>query len=40
MKRKSSSLREAVTTFLFEMWRKIGPGQLLRVFNEWINRPE
>jgi hypothetical protein len=40
MKRQAFSSREAVETFLLEMWARMDSGQLFSVFNEWMKRPE
>jgi hypothetical protein len=36
MKGQAFSNREAVKTFLFQMWARMDSGQLFSVFNEWM----
>jgi hypothetical protein len=40
MKGQAFSNREAVKTFLLEMWARMDSGQLCSVFNEWMKRLE
>jgi hypothetical protein len=40
MKGQAFPSREAVKTFLLEMWARIDSGQLFSVFNEWMKRLE
>jgi hypothetical protein len=40
MKEPAFSKREAVKTFLREMWARRDSGQLFSVFNEWMKRLE
>jgi hypothetical protein len=40
MKGQASSSREAVKTFLLEMWARMDFGQLFSGFNEWMKRLE
>jgi hypothetical protein len=40
MKGQAFSSREAVKTFLFEMWAKKGSGQLFSLFNDSMKRLE
>jgi hypothetical protein len=40
MKGQDFSRREAVKTFVFEIWAILAPGQLFSIFNEWIKRLE
>jgi hypothetical protein len=40
MKGQVFSSREAVKTFLLEMWARMDSGQLFSVFNEWMKRLE
>jgi hypothetical protein len=40
MNEQAFSRREAVKTFLLEIWARMDPGQLFSVFNEWMKRLE
>jgi hypothetical protein len=40
MKGQAFSNREAVKTFLLEMWARMDSGQLFGIFNEWMKRLE
>jgi hypothetical protein len=40
MKVRVVSSREAVKTFLLEMWARMDPGQLFSAFHEWMKRFE
>jgi hypothetical protein len=40
MKGHAFSSREAVKTFLLEMWTRMDSGQLFIKFNEWVKRLE
>jgi histone-lysine N-methyltransferase SETMAR len=40
MKGQAFSSRDAVKTFLLEMWARMDSGQLFSVFNKWMKRLE
>jgi hypothetical protein len=40
MKRQAFSSREAVQTFLLEIWARMDSGQLFSIFNEWMKSLE
>jgi hypothetical protein len=40
MKEQAFSSREAVKTFLLEMWARMDSGQLFSIFSEWMKRLE
>jgi hypothetical protein len=40
MNGRAFSSREAVKTFLLEIWARMDSGQLFRVLNEWMKRLE
>jgi hypothetical protein len=40
MKGQAFSSREAVQTFLLEMWARIDSAQFISIFNEWMKRLE